>query len=681
VIENPVQKSWRDANKEYLLARLEPVRQALKHACGDQSTTSTSSVLSIGAEGSQPASMSMPLTSAVMKHEVSPALDVLCSLFNLSAFERDILLLCAGVEIDSEFALMCATAQGNLQHSHPTFNLALAILPDPYWLALSPVAPLRYWRLIEVETGSSIISSPLRIDERILHYLLGLSYLDRRLSALFQPLSASPSLLPSHQGIAREIVAAWSSAVKDNAAELPVVQLCGTEIASKQNIAAAIGTLIDHQVFHLQALALPTTAGELEEILHLWNREVALDDDILMLDCQNVDPANTVHESIIAQVIESNKGPLIISNRECHAWSQRPIIPFDVQKPTIEEQLTIWRSALGEQATGLNGNLNRLVSHFALNESSIHAIWAGAQGHLAAIGENSPPTAEEIGEVVWETCRAQARPKLGELAQRIEVAATWEDLVVPALQSSILQEIAMHVRQRRQVYESWGFASKTTRGLGISALFVGVSGVGKTMAAEVLADALQLDLYRIDLSAVVSKYIGETEKNLRRIFDTAEEGGTILLFDEADALFGKRSEVKDSHDRYANIEVSYLLQRMEDYQGLAILTTNVKDVLDTAFLRRIRFIVQFPFPDATQRAEIWRRIFPGAAPTEGLDAEKLAQLNIAGGNIRNIALKAAFIAADAGEPIRMQHLLRAAQHEYANLEKTLTSAETRGWVI
>jgi SpoVK/Ycf46/Vps4 family AAA+-type ATPase len=217
--------------------------------------------------------------------------------------------------------------------------------------------------------------------------------------------------------------------------------------------------------------------------------------------------------------------------------------------------------------------------------------------------------------------------------------------------------------------------------LGISALFVGVSGVGKTMAAEVLANALHLDLYRIDLSAVVSKYIGETEKNLHRIFDAAEEGGAILLFDEADALFGKRSEVKDSHDRYANIEVSYLLQRMEAYQGLAILTTNMKDVLDTAFLRRIRFIVQFPFPDAAQRAEIWRHIFPKAAPTEGLDVEKLAQLNIAGGNIRNIALKAAFIAADAGEPIRMQHLLRAARNEYANLEKTLTSAETKGWDI
>jgi SpoVK/Ycf46/Vps4 family AAA+-type ATPase len=199
------------------------------------------------------------------------------------------------------------------------------------------------------------------------------------------------------------------------------------------------------------------------------------------------------------------------------------------------------------------------------------------------------------------------------------------------------------------------------------------------MAAELLARELSLDLYRIDLSQTVSKYIGETEKNLRRIFDAAEQSGAILLFDEADALFGKRSEVKDSHDRYANIEVSYLLQRMEAYRGLAILTTNMKSALDQAFLRRIRFVVQFPFPDAAQRAEIWRRVFPGQTPTEGLDFARLAKLNLAGGNIRNIALNAAFLAADQGAAVGMTHLLRAAQGEYAKLEKPLSAAEIGGW--
>ena len=218
------------------------------------------------------------------------------------------------------------------------------------------------------------------------------------------------------------------------------------------------------------------------------------------------------------------------------------------------------------------------------------------------------------------------------------------------------------------------------RGLGISALFAGPSGTGKTLAAEIMANEFRLDLYRIDLSQVVSKYIGETEKNLRRVFDAAETAGAVLLFDEADALFGKRSEIRDSHDRYANIEVSYLLQRMEAYRGLAILTTNMMQALDQAFTRRIRFVVQFPFPDAAQRAEIWRRIFPPLTPTQGLDVGRLAQLNVPGGNIRNIALGAAFLAADCGRPVQMVDLLHAARAEYAKLERPLTGAEIAGWV-
>jgi SpoVK/Ycf46/Vps4 family AAA+-type ATPase len=288
--------------------------------------------------------------------------------------------------------------------------------------------------------------------------------------------------------------------------------------------------------------------------------------------------------------------------------------------------------------------------------------------------------ADELATLLWDACRSQARPGLDDLGQRIDLRADWNDLVLPEAQQQLLREIAAHVRQRTIVYETWGFSAGSARGLGISALFAGASGTGKTLAAEVLAHELRLDLYRIDLSSVVSKYIGETEKNLRRVFDAAEEGGAILLFDEADALFGKRSEIKDSHDRYANIEVSYLLQRMEAYRGLAVLTTNLKSSLDTAFLRRIRFIVHFPFPDTAQRAEIWRRTLPQRLPTEGLDMNKLARLNVAGGNIRNIALNAAFLAADAHEPVRMIHMLRAASVEYAKLEKPLTEAEIGGWV-
>jgi SpoVK/Ycf46/Vps4 family AAA+-type ATPase len=229
------------------------------------------------------------------------------------------------------------------------------------------------------------------------------------------------------------------------------------------------------------------------------------------------------------------------------------------------------------------------------------------------------------------------------------------------------------------VYETWGFAARSERGLGISALFHGDSGTGKTLAAEIIANELALDLYRVDLSRVVSKYIGETEKNLRRVFDAAEESGAILLFDEADALFGKRSDVKDSHDRYANLEVSYLLSRMETYRGLAILTTNFRQALDQAFLRRLRFIVPFSFPDTEQRAAIWRRAFPAQTPTRGLEPARLARLAVTGGSIRNIALAAAFLAADAGEPVSPAHVLQAAATEYGKLNKSLTESETRGW--
>ncbi len=359
------------------------------------------------------------------------------------------------------------------------------------------------------------------------------------------------------------------------------------------------------------------------------------------------------------------------------------MITFDVGKPTLQEQRTLWRQTLGGAAQSLNGHLEILTSQFDVTDQVIHAAGAQALGQAAqrrlSLGEDGEH-GHELAALLWDSCRANSRPRLDDLAQRIDAKATWDDLILPEAQRLILRDVAAHVRQRYTVYEKWGFAGQGSRGLGIGALFAGTSGTGKTMAAEVLARELRLDLYRIDLSAVVSKYIGESEKNLRRVFDAAEEGGAILLFDEADALFGKRSETKDSHDRYANIEVSYLLQRMEAYRGLAVLTTNLKKSLDVAFLRRLRFVVEFPFPDQAHRSEIWRRAFPAETPTEGLDFEKLGRLNVAGGNIRNAALNAAFFAADLGEPVRMTHCYRAAQSEYAKLEKTLTETEVAGWL-
>jgi SpoVK/Ycf46/Vps4 family AAA+-type ATPase len=287
---------------------------------------------------------------------------------------------------------------------------------------------------------------------------------------------------------------------------------------------------------------------------------------------------------------------------------------------------------------------------------------------------------DHLSSRLWNACRSVARPRLEMLAERIAPTAGWEDLILPEMQMLALRQLAAQSRNRMTVYERWGFSASGRRGLGLSALFSGPSGTGKTLAAEVLAADLRLDMYRVDLSAVVSKYIGETEKNLKQVFDAAETGGVLLLFDEADAIFGKRAEVKDSHDRYANIEVGYLLQRMESFQGIAVLTTNTKASLDKAFQRRLRFSVDFPFPDAAHRAAIWARVFPERTPTEALDAAKLASLNMSGGNIRNIALNAAFLAAEEGSSVRMEHLLQATQLEAVKSERPIAAVETRGWV-
>ena len=270
-----------------------------------------------------------------------------------------------------------------------------------------------------------------------------------------------------------------------------------------------------------------------------------------------------------------------------------------------------------------------------------------------------------------------ASPRLDTLADRLVPRYTWNDMVLPDHVVQDLRAAAAQVRHQTRVYGDYGFARKYPRGRGISMLLSGPSGTGKTMAAEVIANDLGLDLYRIDLSRVVWKYIGETEKNLRAVFDAVEAGGAVLLFDEADALFGKRSGVKDGHDRYANIEVSYLLQRMEDYAGLAILAANTKSHLDTAFLRRLRYVVDVPFPDATARRLIWQKAIPAEMPCANLDFDALSQHDIAGGNIAVIVLNAAFLAAQDGRPLDMGHLAQATRAEHRKLEAAVPQPRPR----
>jgi ATP-dependent 26S proteasome regulatory subunit len=658
------QQTWHSANQRYLMASLDRVRVALeRHTARRQATPAPR-------DETPDAGQTLPAPPKMTGAQPA-AIQRLREVFGLSPFERDVLLLCAGIELDGRFAALCANAQGDSTRPWPTFGLALAALDGGHWSALLPQAPLRRWRLVELSPGGAITTAALRIDEAVLHYLTGLESPDERLVGIVIPVDPAAELVPSHEALAQRIAAAWQRAKPAN---LSLMQLCGDDPAGKRAIAAAACGRVGLRLLTLSAEALPTAPADLGMLLRLCERELLLTQSALLLECDDTEGDENTKTATITRACEQIRAPMLLASRERRRLPHRSAVTLDVARPTTEEQRAVWQTAIGDAADALNGHLDVLVSQFTLSATAIRSACAEAQGMLAA----TPDTTLDMA--LWDACREQARPALEALAQRIDPVAGWDDLVLPDAQRQTLREIAAHVRQRATVYEAWGFATRGNRGLGISALFAGASGTGKTLAAEVLAHELHLDLYRIDLSSVVSKYIGETEKNLRRVFDAAEEGGAILLFDEADALFGKRSEVKDSHDRYANIEVSYLLQRMEAYRGLAILTTNLRSALDTAFLRRIRFIVQFPFPDHAQRLEIWRRVFPSATPTDGLDLTRLARLNVAGGNIRNIALNAAFLAADTAEPVGMAHLLQASRSEYAKLEKPLTEAEIGGWL-
>jgi hypothetical protein len=593
------------------------------------------------------------------------ALQTLRRDFHLSSFETDILALCAGVELDPAMSVLCAAIQGDDHRRCATFRIALEVLPDAHWGALLPEAPLRRWKLLELGSGEMLTTSPLRVEESVLHFLMGAPTLDERLRMCVEAVEP-PAVLPaSYRPHAEKLAGLWSKAEGPRA----VAQLQGNAVDGKRALAAAACSALGLRLYALRVGALPTSSSEMEGFAQLWDRDAVMTGSALLVQAEGASPAQWEVASALADRIN---GPLLVAGSGRLELHQRELVTLSIERPKADEQSALWKHILGEHADKLNGELDRVASQFVLDFASIKTA---ASRVLEAIdGEET-----DVLPLVWEACRREARGVLDGRAQRIEVRAGWRDIVLPDASLNMLHTVAIHVRQQEKVLERWGFAAQTSRGLGITALFTGQSGTGKTLAAEVLANELHLDLYRIDLSQVVSKYIGETEKNLCAVFDVAENSGAILLFDEADALFGKRSEVKDSHDRYANIEVSYLLQRMEAYRGLAILTTNMRAALDVAFLRRIRFIINFPFPDQGLRRRIWGCMFPAQTPTSGLDLDKLARLNLPGGNIRNVALNAAFLAADEGSPVRMDHLLMSAQHECGKLEKQLSSAEVGGW--
>ncbi len=633
--------SWSEANQAYLVAEFVRLRKTL------------------GADD-EPAEAKFDEESLHAALDPPAAIERLAAVFGLSSFERDVVLLAAGVEMDSKLTQRVGAAMGREPHGAITFALALAVLANPHWSALAPTAPLRRFKLVDLEAESGLTGAALRIDERILHYLAGVNVFDPRLDGLLQFKGHPHSIAATHRALATEAIAGFDASVE----QPPVLHLCGDDARGQEDIAALWAVNAGRHLYVLRAENIPAVGAEMDQIVALWTREAALLPAALLVQCGSTTPSAAVR-----QMIERLPAPLVLASRE-PVRLERPLLRHDVNKPEPMEQKALWKQSLATKSEGQDALLDELAEQFRLSAETIASL-----GAAAAAGDGAVD-----GTKLWNVCRSLARPRLEGLAQRIEPAVTWDDLILPQAQMQMLRQLAVQTRQRMKVYETWGFAERGRRGLGITALFAGVSGTGKTLAAEVLAHDLKLDLYRIDLSTVVSKYIGETEKNLKQVFDAAEEGGVILLFDEADALFGRRGEVKDSVDRYANIEVGYLLQRMESFQGLAILTTNLKSSLDKAFQRRLRLTVDFPFPDAVQREAIWQRVFPAKTPIEKLDAKLLAQLNMVGGNLRNIAVNAAFLAAAAEGSVNMQHVLEATRLESMKAERPLSTTETRGWV-
>ncbi|MEM8637186.1 MAG: ATP-binding protein [Cyanobacteria bacterium P01_G01_bin.54] len=589
--------------------------------------------------------------------------------FQLSTSERNVLLLCTAMELVPQFPLFCATIPGFEHQPYPTFQLAKTIFPHFDWAALTDNSPLQQWQLINFGPSEGRAIARLTIDPPILTYLLGELSPDSALQGMVYPVSPDPSFIfpPSYH---RALSTLQQHLIQPAAPHPSLIQLQGGDRLSRHQLAVQATQSVPLSLEQLHPEDLPTEPQLCDRLRRRWERHALLSGAILLIEFNNnsaeLDPNQLAQQQRLIRFIHYCSVPMIISSSERLPIEDRPTQLIELPAVTTADREALWLNCLGECAHPLNGTIPQIAQQFPLQPQQIAS--------LAAQLPSDDPAA--LPAQLWQSCRQAARPQLQDLAQRVTTRLTWDNLVFPEKTAQELQSIVAAVRQRNQVYQDWGFAKPEDRGLGIIALFVGQSGTGKTTAAEIIARELDLDCYRIDLSNIVNKYIGETEKNLKRVFDAAEGSGAMLLFDEADAVFGMRGEVKEARDRYANQEVSYLLQRLETYPGLVILTSNLKDAIDDAFMRRLRYLIEFPKPTVAERQLIWQRVFPPKVPTEGLHYRRLAELNVTGANIRNIALTAAFLAADQGEPITMELMLQAARAEYNKLGRTLSSTES-----
>jgi hypothetical protein len=575
-----------------------------------------------------------------------------------------VLLIALAPELDRGYGPLFASLQGDPFAWRPSTAVILEVLcaTDGERLGkrarLGPRGPLMAFELIRltpfVRPGAAE-SALVEVDPRIVDHLLGEDGLDPRLAPVCR-------LLDGEAGAAD----AAHNALFDELGERGVLVLEGPRSAGGVQAAHALATGSGRPLLVLESERVTARGLDAERALRLAVREAAIHNALLCVAGDAVE-------------LEGCTCPVVVVTPDARALDGigREVVVAPVAPPAPAERETLWRRELEDVPKG--ADLAALASRFRLGGEEIARAVNAARGRArlrAAAGGDRNLTSADL----FEAARGRCGAELGSLARKVESVFGWDDIVLPDDSRAQLREICARVEQRDRVIDGWGFRRTLGAGLGVSALFAGSSGTGKTMAAGVLANALQLDLHAIDLASIVSKYIGETSKNLDRIFRAAEDSNAILFFDEADALFGRRSEVRDSHDRYANVEIAYLLQKMEAYDGVAILATNLRQNLDEAFARRLAFTVHFPFPAADDRLEIWQRVWPEEVPLgDDVDLPDLAgRFRLSGGSIRNAALAAAFLAATDGAAVGRDHLLRAVRREYQKLGRGLSEAELTG---
>lgn len=612
--------------------------------------------------------------------------------FGLSPFELDVVLIALAPELDLRYEKLYAYLQDDVTRRRPAVDLVLRLLCPGLAgqvaarRCFDPEAPLLHYRLIELGEEAqnkqvSLLGRTIKLDEGIIAYLLGEDKLDPRLRhlATFAPLEpeANSLMLADYAAeIGRLVELAETNEVGF------ACNLAGPDEALKLGLASAVCRRLKLPLVSFDSALLPGLPRA-ESLLRLLARESRLRNTaIYWLAYENLlreEPTALEARRLVDQLLRERNGLCFISTVQPQppllAGQKRSEFQVRLDLPGYSARQHLWENELGAASVGLD--LESLSSRFRLSSGQIVAAAATAR-HMAAWRGESAPTLTDLEDA----CRRHSNQRLSSLARKINPRYGWSDLVLPSDQFNMLREICEQVKHRSLVYEKWGFDQKISLGKGLNVIFAGPSGTGKTMSAEIMGSELRMDVYKIDLSNLVSKYIGETEKNLERIFTEAGESNAILFFDEADSIFGKRSEVKDAHDRYANIETGYLLQKMEEYDGIVILATNLRKNLDDAFIRRMHFIIEYPFPEEEDRFEIWRKVFPRDVPLDpGVDLRFLArQFKVAGGNIKNMALAAAFLAAGDNPPpavpvVEMQHLIRATRREFQKMGKLCTQTD------